>query len=43
MAVTAGSAAKLDLCRELGADIVINYRDEDFVERMTTRRRAAPT
>jgi putative PIG3 family NAD(P)H quinone oxidoreductase len=34
VAVTAGSAAKLDLCRELGADIVINYRDEDFVERL---------
>jgi putative PIG3 family NAD(P)H quinone oxidoreductase len=28
---TAGSAAKLDRCRELGADVVINYRDEDFV------------
>ena len=34
MAVTAGSAEKLDLCRELGADITINYRDEDFVERI---------
>ena len=32
VAVTAGSAAKLDLCRELGADIAINYRDDDFVE-----------
>jgi putative PIG3 family NAD(P)H quinone oxidoreductase len=32
VAVTAGSSAKLDLCRELGADIVINYRDEDFVD-----------
>jgi NADPH:quinone reductase-like Zn-dependent oxidoreductase len=32
VAVTAGSATKLDLCRELGADILINYRDEDFVE-----------
>ncbi|MFW3169830.1 NAD(P)H-quinone oxidoreductase [Geodermatophilus sp. CPCC 206100] len=29
---TAGSAAKLDVCRELGAEVVINYRDEDFVE-----------
>src|SRR3712207_5676123 len=29
---TAGSAAKLDVCRELGADVLINYRDEDFVE-----------
>jgi putative PIG3 family NAD(P)H quinone oxidoreductase len=31
VACTAGSAAKLDRCRELGADITINYRDEDFV------------
>ena len=29
---TAGSAEKLDLCRELGADVAISYRDEDFVE-----------
>ena len=34
VAVTAGSTPKLDLCRELGADIVINYRDDDFVERV---------
>jgi NADPH:quinone reductase-like Zn-dependent oxidoreductase len=31
---TAGTAAKLDFCRELGADVTINYRDEDFVERI---------
>src|SRR5215204_3796429 len=31
---TAGSAAKLDVCRELGADVGINYREEDFVERV---------
>jgi len=31
---TAGTAAKLDVCRELGADVGINYRDEDFVERI---------
>lgn len=31
VAVTAGSAAKLARCRELGAEITINYRDEDFV------------
>ncbi len=29
---TAGSAAKLDRCRALGADVAISYRDEDFVE-----------
>jgi putative PIG3 family NAD(P)H quinone oxidoreductase len=34
VAVTAGSASKLDLCKELGAEILINYRDEDFVERL---------
>jgi putative PIG3 family NAD(P)H quinone oxidoreductase len=34
VAVTA-SAEKLELCRELGADILINYRDEDFVARIT--------
>ncbi len=34
VAVTAGSTPKLDLCRELGAEIVINHRDEDFVERV---------
>jgi putative PIG3 family NAD(P)H quinone oxidoreductase len=32
VATTAGSAAKLDFCRELGAEILVNYRDEDFVE-----------
>ncbi len=34
VAVTAGSSAKLDFCRELGAEILINYRDEDFVLRL---------
>lgn len=34
VAVTAGSRAKLDLCRELGAELLISYRDEDFVERV---------
>lgn len=32
VAVTASSQAKLDACRELGADILINYREQDFVE-----------
>jgi putative PIG3 family NAD(P)H quinone oxidoreductase len=30
--VTAGSANKLERCAELGADVLINYREEDFVE-----------
>ncbi|MCI4674284.1 NAD(P)H-quinone oxidoreductase [Candidatus Mycolicibacterium alkanivorans] len=34
IAVTAGSRAKLGLCAELGAEILISYRDEDFVERV---------
>lgn len=32
--VTAGSAEKLELAKELGAKVLINYRDEDFVERV---------
>ena len=32
VAVTAGSAAKLDRCAELGAEVLINYREQDFVE-----------
>jgi putative PIG3 family NAD(P)H quinone oxidoreductase len=28
---TAGSAEKLAVCADLGADVTINYRDEDFV------------
>ncbi len=31
---TAGSAAKRAACRELGADVAIDYRTEDFVERV---------
>ncbi len=31
VACTAGSAQKLARCRELGADLAISYRDEDFV------------
>ncbi len=34
VAVTAGSAAKLEMCRELGADVTIDYRAEDFVDRI---------
>jgi putative PIG3 family NAD(P)H quinone oxidoreductase len=29
---TAGSAEKLAACRDLGADVVINYRDADFAD-----------
>src|SRR3954447_20000042 len=32
VAVTAGSADKLERCRELGAEVLVNYRDADFVE-----------
>jgi putative PIG3 family NAD(P)H quinone oxidoreductase len=32
VAVTAGSAEKLDVCRRLGADILVNYHETDFVE-----------
>lgn len=32
VAVTAGSQEKLDYCRDLGADILINYREEDYSE-----------
>ncbi|MFF1441004.1 NAD(P)H-quinone oxidoreductase [Streptomyces sp. NPDC058295] len=31
VAVTAGTKEKLDQCAELGADILINYREQDFV------------
>lgn len=34
VAVTAGSAAKLDFCRELGAEMLIDYHDDDFVARV---------
>jgi putative PIG3 family NAD(P)H quinone oxidoreductase len=31
VATTAGSAGKLEVCRELGADVTINYKEQDFV------------
>lgn len=34
VAATAGSSDKLKLCGELGADVVISHRDEDFVDRV---------
>ncbi|MFH8794065.1 NAD(P)H-quinone oxidoreductase [Streptomyces sp. NPDC017941] len=32
VAVTAGGKEKLDFCRQLGADVLIDYREQDFVE-----------
>ncbi len=32
VAVTAGSADKLERCAELGAEVLVDYRTEDFVE-----------
>lgn len=34
VAVTAGSAEKLERCRELGAEILIDYKQQDFVEQV---------
>ncbi|MPQ97841.1 zinc-binding dehydrogenase [Modestobacter sp. I12A-02628] len=34
VATTAGSPEKLAFCRELGAEVTIDYRQEDFVERL---------
>lgn len=34
VAVTAGTDEKLAVCRDLGAEILVNYREEDFVERV---------
>ncbi|MDB5077148.1 MAG: NADPH:quinone oxidoreductase family protein [Chloroflexi bacterium] len=31
---TAGSSAKLELARRLGADVVVNYREEDWVDQV---------
>lgn len=33
---TAGSQEKLDLCRSLGADLTINYKEQDFAEVIKT-------
>jgi len=32
IAATAGTGEKLEACRKLGAEILINYREQDFVE-----------
>ena len=34
VATTAGSAEKLEVCRSLGADITVNYKEQDFVEEL---------
>jgi putative PIG3 family NAD(P)H quinone oxidoreductase len=34
VAVTAGSRAKLDACARLGAEVLINYKEQDFAEEM---------
>jgi putative PIG3 family NAD(P)H quinone oxidoreductase len=34
VAVTAGSAEKLEACRALGAEILVNYREQDFVREL---------
>src|SRR5919206_234420 len=31
VATTAGSPEKLAFCRELGAEVLVNYREQDFV------------
>lgn len=35
VATTAGGPEKVQRCRDLGADLVIDYREEDFVEKVT--------
>ncbi len=36
IAVTAGSTEKLDACADLGAELLINYREQDFLEVVQT-------
>ena len=35
VATTAGNEEKLEYCRKLGADITINYHEQDFAEQLT--------
>ncbi len=37
IAVTAGSKEKLDLCRSLGSTLQINYREQDFADKIKDR------
>ncbi|WP_326567657.1 NAD(P)H-quinone oxidoreductase [Amycolatopsis rhabdoformis] len=41
VAVTAGSPERLESCRQLGADITINYKEQDFVEVMHAEAKGA--
>ncbi|MCG3749265.1 NAD(P)H-quinone oxidoreductase [Amycolatopsis sp. Poz14] len=41
VAVTAGSPERLERCRQLGADLTINYKEEDFVEVLRTETKGA--
>ncbi|HET6501865.1 MAG TPA: NAD(P)H-quinone oxidoreductase [Amycolatopsis sp.] len=41
VAVTAGSEERLERCRQLGADIAINYREQDFVAELKKHVRGA--
>ncbi|MEU7629839.1 NAD(P)H-quinone oxidoreductase [Nocardia sp. NPDC049220] len=41
VAVTAGSAEKLTRCAELGASVLINYREDDFVAMVRAEQSAA--
>ncbi|MER7454422.1 NAD(P)H-quinone oxidoreductase [Nocardia beijingensis] len=41
VAVTAGSAEKLARCAELGADVLINYKEDDFVAAVRAERSGA--
>ncbi|MDV3223501.1 NAD(P)H-quinone oxidoreductase [Intrasporangium sp.] len=34
VAVTAGTREKLDACRDLGAEVLVNYQEQDFVEQL---------
>jgi NADPH:quinone reductase-like Zn-dependent oxidoreductase len=36
VAVTVGGPEKAEVCRQLGADLVINYKEQDFVEVLKT-------
>ena len=36
VAATAGSAEKMELCRQLGADLAINYKTENVAERLAS-------